>query len=574
LGEIKLKSASGNERFSFFISSLLFNDNSKLNLDQSDIIVFVGSNNVGKTVTLGEIEGLLEDSFAPVLLKKITTSKTGSNKKLRSWLNNHYKTKPGRDSLVSWDNAECGNWKIDDLWNKKNQLGDLTPFLTRFVCTEKRLQALNPVESLDILREPCEKSLQVLAGNRDIENKLSDSCFKAFGIRLFLDRWSGKQIRIRCGSIPNDEQWSLPFLNKVKENPPLDNQGDGIQSFVGCFLEGILSPHPVVFIDEPEAFLHPHHARILGQMLSESRGSNRQMFIATHSLNIILGLLDTTKSNIRIVRITRAGDLNPISELNEEHIKNVWKDPMLRSSNVLEGIFHEQVVLCEGDADCRFYSCVLDALINSNVPAKRPDVMFTSCGGKQKMPTVIRALRALNVPIRTIVDFDVLQNGQELMKIIEAYDLNWEIFKPLWNNIYNGLLSKAPSLSLSEVKTSINDILLKAKGAYLDENTRNQLFDCLRESSPWKSAKLAGKNSLPQGNPANAFMELTRQLSQVGIFIVPCGELERFVQSAPGHGPKWVTEVLSHRDLGSDPELKDARGFVSNVVGMAHKENL
>ena len=55
-------------------------------------------------------------------------------------------------------------------------------------------------------------------------------------------------------------------------------------------------------------------------------------------------------------------------------------------------------------------------------------------------------------------------------------------------------------------------------------------------------------------------------LSQLGLFIPPVGEIERFAKTIGGHGPAWVEGVLG-RDLAKDPELQAARDFVSSILG-------
>ncbi len=460
---------------------------------------------------------------------------------------------------------------IGNHWRTKDALGDLTEFFCRVVNTEERLEASRPADSLDVLTEPCEKPIQSLAANTLIERKLSDVCSQAFGLPLLLDRWSGKMIRIRCGEIPRSKPWTMPFLKEVRAMPRLESQGDGVRSFVGCILESVLAPHPVVFIDEPEAFLHPQHARTLGRLLASDRPTGRQLFIATHGIHVLLGLLDSPQSKIRVVRLRRDGDSNPTCELKQDQIKNVWQDSFLRASNVLEGIFHEMVVLCEGDADCRFYSRVLEAVFGSDSRTRRPDVMFTSCGGKSRMPLVIQAFKALDVPVRTVVDFDILQNGQDLRRLVEAYGQPWRDIEPHWKKVHGALQNVAPPRSLAQVRSEMSKLLEGAKGTHLDEKTRKDLMDCLRIASPWAAAKRGGKSSLPSGDATAAYDELTRRLSCIGVFIVHCGELERFVPSVGAHGPGWVSEVL-HRDLASDQELNDAREFVRDIVGLERDE--
>jgi hypothetical protein len=68
--------------------------------------------------------------------------------------------------------------------------------------------------------------------------------------------------------------------------------------------QNLLRPHnfnigsgpsfPGQVIDEPEAFLHPPQARLIGSSLVQDRRDNRQLFIATHSADILSGVLNTT----------------------------------------------------------------------------------------------------------------------------------------------------------------------------------------------------------------------------------------------------------------------------------------
>jgi hypothetical protein len=50
-----------------------------------------------------------------------------------------------------------------------------------------------------------------------------------------------------------------------------------------------------------------------------------------------------------------------------------------------------------------------------------------------------------------------------------------------------------------------------------------------------------------------------------GLHVVEVGELEGYVRTEGGHGPKWVNAVLT-RELATDPELEAARKFVQAVA--------
>jgi hypothetical protein len=177
-----------------------------------------------------------------------------------------------------------------------------------------------------------------------------------------------------------------------------------MRSFIGVMLAVVTGSHPVMLIDEPEAFLHPPQARLLGRRLA-SEARDVQVLVATHSIDFLLGLLQSEAPNLTVVRLTRTGDVNAVRVLAHDQIGQLWGDPLLASSRILDGLFHRGVVLCEGDADARYYGAVLD----SADADRAHDLLFTHCGGKARMPMVIRALSSLDVPVAAIADFDVLE---------------------------------------------------------------------------------------------------------------------------------------------------------------------
>ncbi|MEJ7719063.1 MAG: hypothetical protein WKF58_00755 [Ilumatobacteraceae bacterium] len=82
--------------------------------------------------------------------------------------------------------------------------------------------------------------------------------------------------------------------------------------------------------------------------------SGKQVFLATHSSDVVQGLLGAPEVPVTIVRIVREGDRNPISVLPHDQVEALWQDPLLRHSDIFEGLFHPTTVICEADADCRF----------------------------------------------------------------------------------------------------------------------------------------------------------------------------------------------------------------------------
>ena len=69
-----------------------------------------------------------------------------------------------------------------------------------------------------------------------------------------------------------------------------------------------------------------------------------------------------------------------------------------------------KVIICESDSDCRFYSAILQAVIEKKNLSSQ-DFMFIHCGGKHRIPQVVNALKKLDVAMEVICDFDVLNNS-------------------------------------------------------------------------------------------------------------------------------------------------------------------
>lgn len=298
----------------------------------------------------------------------------------------------------------------------------------------------------------------------------------------------------------------------------------------------------------------------------EGRGDNRQLFVATHSADVLRGVLDANSPDVKVVRLQRQGDTNKVRLLDNQRIQELWGDPLLRYSNILDGLFHEGAIVCEADADCRFYSAILESLdATSNAEQKRPDILFTHCGGKARMPLVVRALREVDVPVQAIADFDILADEQPLRAVIEALGCDWSSIESDWRTVKAAVDAKRPDLNTAEVRREVERVLAGASGTILPERVRAELHSILKRTTAWSNAKLVGKSFVPSGDPTRACDRLLVSLRSAGLHVVEVGELEGFCRAVDGHGPKWVNAVLG-RDLGNDADLAQARDFARRLL--------
>jgi hypothetical protein len=453
-------------------------------------------------------------------------------------------------------------------WSAKNELKDLHPLFINLLTTEERLTIANPPNSISLTNEAPQHPIHFMQKDDSIELKFSSYFRQAFNQELILHRNAGKIVPLYIGTRPEpkkgEDRVSFNYLTELVKLPLLHEQGDGMRSFVGVLLSAFMTDYSLLLIDEPEAFLHPPQAKLLGKMLAVDLPSNRQLFLATHSGDFLKGLLEADISNLKIIRIERQKEINKISVLNNTDIKDLWNDSLLRHSNILDGLFHSKVIICESDSDCRFYSAILQKIFEDSKSIS-PDFLFTHCGGKQRVPTVIKALKKLNVPINAILDFDVLNNISPLKEIFEGLGGNWHIIEKDWKIVKTSIDSKRPEMETDELKKELIPLLESIKDRIFPESKVKEIINLLKKVSAWSHAKQIGKGFVPSGDPTQAYQKLIIELDKVGLLVVEVGELESFVKSVGNHGPKWVNEALI-KDLIKDPELKEAREFVKKLI--------
>jgi len=288
--------------------------------------------------------------------------------------------------------------------------------------------------------------------------------------------------------------------------------------------------YTITLIDEPEAFLHPPQARLLGKMLAKNNPDNRQLLISTHSEDFLQGLLDADSENVTVIRINRDGNINRMSVLKNDEIKKLWGNPILRYSNILSGLFHEKVVVCESDYDCLFYQAIMDAIYEHKNEIA-PDILFTHCGGKTRIKDVVSALKAVNVPVAAICDFDLLNSSQNFKPITASFGLDWRV-----------------ALSAD------------MKAIYDGMNAKNS-----GEINAWDQIKKVGKAGFTGNEPA-AYEKVEAASKSAGLFVVPVGEMECFDKTVNKEKKDWVYYVLENYNLATEAKLEEARKFVQAVV--------
>lgn len=470
--------------------------------------------------------------------------------------------------------GEIYDFQIDAAWiDRAPHLDRLANLFIGFARTEGRIQESDPAQHIAPADTPSHPLHNVI-GDDSIEGTLSESFKSAFGKELVLNWRAGQQFPLHVGPRPKTsgsvDRVSNEYVQKVFQLPALSTQGDGMRSFVTLLLYCFALDAPVLLIDEPEAFLHPPQSRLAGATLARATRGSRQVFAATHSKDVIHGAL-SENPNARVVRLTRKENVTSVHIVSPAAVQALWKDPLLRYSNAIDGLFHDVVVICEGDADCKFYEAMFLAL-EKQAERTSPDVLFTFVSGKSRLGTLKQALNAVGVRAIAICDFDAIREDKPLNELVDP--ATWHVMKPKLRQIRSALDTKLPSILRAELGSRIATVISKGQNQALSDSERDEIKDLLRGTSVWTMAKDLGLRILPSGTVSAAGKELVSSFMKCDVAIVPIGQLESFCRQASSqHGPAWV-EAVMQRDLLLDPDLSEARDFMHSVSELIHGRSL
>src|SRR6185312_6039013 len=174
------------------------------------------------------------------------------------------------------------------------------------------------------------------------------------------------------------------------------------------------------------------------------------------------------------------------------------RNPLLRSTGVLSGLFYEFVVVTESDTDRAFYQEVNERLLRYDSVHGMPNALFLNAQNKQTVRTIVAPLRELGIPAAAVVDVDVLKEGGAV-----------------WTDLLTSAgLPQPEHQALGTLRHNVKTALL-ATG---------------------KDMKTDGGVGILTGADAETASNLFDKLSDYGIFVVRGGELESWLRQLGANG--------------------------------------
>lgn len=414
-----------NDNSSVVIKEITFNDGNKWKFNKDDIVLLVGPNNVGKSRTLKDLrEDLNDTSKIKVLVKEVTYETTGfSEEQLRDYFERNYvKDSHGSYDVMIEENVyhSFNDFNFTNILDEKQFYKALFSFLS----TENRLGLTRPIKFNSIVDNQNLNIMRKLDIDSESISKLNQALDSGFQKSVevhedYLDGNMTKKYKIGesieiCNVIKSNKRDNL---NKLKQFEDLHNQGDGIRNAVAVLASIIVNEHSLFLIDEPETFLHPPQARVLGKNIVRL-SEGKQLFISTHNIDFIRGVLEEASSRVKIIKIDRYDNNNTFNLVNNDSISNISSDKNLKYTNILNGLFYNQVVLCENESDCKFYSAILEYEDLTTYQ----NTLFCAVGGKEQFKKIVPLLKRLNINYKIIADIDLINNIDSLKQLLNSIE--------------------------------------------------------------------------------------------------------------------------------------------------------
>lgn len=402
-----------------------------------------------------------------------------------------------------------------------------------------RTNLLQPQQLGDLLQAPT-NILASLWKNAISRKTLRRITYEAFGEYFTIDALQQHQLRARLSKVEpadEDEEQSLSLRSQTFHQNAKEIMfcSDGVKAYTGILANVLGHNSKICLIDEPEAFLHPPLARKLGQELSSiATQENTNVFIATHSADFLMGCIQSG-SPINVVRLTYRNGISSARLLPADKILPLMRNPLLRSTGVLGGLFYESVIVTEADADRAFYQEINERLLAAGDPRGIPNCLFLNAQNKQTVWDIVKPLRELGIPALGIVDFDVFKEGGTV----------WT--KPLESSYIPSMLHEALHLQRQSV---------------------------LKMFPEKDDLKKKGISNL-KGEEFAACKDILETLADYGVLIVPVGEIEQWLTGldVPRGKSKWLVNIFEM--MGDAPEqsnyVRPSSGDVWDFIGLAKK---
>ena len=479
-------------------------------IEKGDITIVVGPNHSGKTLFLKELYDYVSgnrNNQNSKIIKKINIDTYNSEVILNLLKELGYSIENDEQDGITKVLIESN--KIE-LSKDKEVNTQLYKYLIKYLDLHTRFVLLQNVQNISLRSSP-QNPLQTIFRNKPLREKIRKKISDATNLIVTTDITEPHTIAIKIArSVPSEDletsmmEDAILFHNSTKQ---ISEYSEGIKSYIGIILSLFGDRHKIIEIDEPEACLHPPLQYQLGKdIASHAIEVDKQIFIATHSADFLLGCIETSQK-INIIRFgyDEVNNKSSAHLISQDYLISLMKNPVIRHTNFLTALFYKYAIVSEADGDRVFYSEINRRLV-SHGHGIDSCLFINSPNGKGALKHFCDGLIKFRMPYVVIVDFDIINDG--LTKLLRPSGLKEDHMQAI-------------NKSVTDIKTYC---------------TNNSI-----------SIKKGGLTKINDEDVRIIAIELIEKLKNYGIFIVPCGELEYWLEEcnvSSANKNTWLEQIF------------------------------
>lgn len=388
---------------------------------------------------------------------------------------------------------------------------------------ETRIEDISELE-----RSPSDQTARLFCDSTALE-KINSVLCKVFGFDIGFDDIRQAKCPLRIMPLLNESKSQQTEIEKShwweKNAPRIAEQGDGIKAFIKLMVSLLDETASLIFIDEPETFLHPPQRRAIGEAIVAAVNCGKQIFVATHDADVVRGML-TGETSPNVLYLNDASDrrtaerisLTSLVDCGTGSKSNAKHGVQMMNERVINSLFYDKTILVESENDRMIYELFCQQRLYAEYQGK----CFLGLNGSDTVLNLFDLMSGAGMTVCCVTDVDFLLSLDLGSKEVNTED-------PSLRERHVAFARKVHALNdYQELKK-----MLKTEGIVA---LKNDLYD---------SAK-----------------ELINSYEQHGIFIVPNGELESWFSSPGKNGiSSMVSQILD--DVNDFSELTS---FLKRVI--------
>ena len=195
---------------------------------------------------------------------------------------------------------------------------------------------------------------------------------------------------------------------------------------------------------------------------------------------------------------------------------------------------------------------------------------FIHAHNKQTLKPVVDLLRKASIPVCTIADIDILNAQAELLALIKALVPAYDTAKiaELQAKIATAIDGRPENEIRTELAAAVSELNTQlSEGKHTLAGARGALSRIEGATTKWSEAKKKGIEGLPFAKWSEAG-ELLTTLKSLGLFVVPVGELEGWLDVGTTQKNKWIVPALEA--IGEGNASDKLKTFVGEVIGFLY----